>query len=148
MLNQCSKEKIKCQEKLHILLYVLRSNMKKSDIILISVILCIAIVTCGVYYMFIRKPGVDVVVTVDGVREAVYPLSTDIDVIINSEGGGTNHFVIKDGYAQVTEASCPDKVCVHQKSIHNTGETIVCLPNKVVVSIEGGKQATLDGVAN
>ncbi len=44
---------------------------------------------------------------------------------------------IHDGKADVTEADCPDKLCVHQKAISKTHETIVCLPNKVVVEVTG-----------
>ncbi|HBE87040.1 MAG TPA: hypothetical protein DDW53_19330, partial [Lachnoclostridium sp.] len=40
-------------------------------------------------------------------------------------------------YASITEASCPDKVCVRTGKIHRSGELIVCLPNRVVITIEG-----------
>ena len=56
---------------------------------------------------------------------------------IQKDGKTTNLLVIKDGKADVTEADCPDKLCVHQKAISKTNETIVCLPNKVVVQVIG-----------
>ena len=38
----------------------------------------------------------------------------------------------------MTEADCPDHLCMKQKAVDSTGGTIVCLPNKVV--IEGEKR--------
>ena len=35
-------------------------------------------------------------------------------------------------------ADCPDKLCVHQHAISANGETIVCLPNKVVAEVKDG----------
>ena len=44
------------------------------------------------------------------------------------------------------EADCPDKLCVHQKAIERTNETIVCLPHKVVVEIQDAKEADFDSM--
>ena len=46
------------------------------------------------------------------------------------------------------EADCPDLLCVHQKAISKEGESIICLPNKVVVTIRGGEETELDAVTN
>ena len=53
--------------------------------------------------------------------------------------GGTNHLIIKDGEVWVSEATCPDKICVHQGKIHMDGEIIVCLPNKMTAQIKSVK---------
>ena len=45
-------------------------------------------------------------------------------------------------------ADCPDQICVRQKAISKEGESIICLPNKVVVSIVGGEEKELDAVTN
>ena len=48
----------------------------------------------------------------------------------------------------MTDADCPDLLCVHQRAIDKEDETIVCLPNKVVVKVVGAKQKSdLDSVA-
>lgn len=57
-----------------------------------------------------------------------------------SQGEGEsfrNLLVIKDGKASMKEADCPDKICVAHKPICKKGETIVCLPHKVVVEVRG-----------
>jgi hypothetical protein len=46
----------------------------------------------------------------------------------------------------MTAADCPDKLCVKQRSIAKEGETIVCLPHRVVVKISGGERPVIDGV--
>ena len=59
---------------------------------------------------------------------------------------GYNIVEIKDGWADVIEADCRDGLCADQKRVHKTGETIVCLPHKMVVTIEAGTENTVDAV--
>ncbi|MFZ7101643.1 MAG: NusG domain II-containing protein [Peptococcaceae bacterium] len=50
--------------------------------------------------------------------------------------------IIQDGeLIYVAAASCPDKVCVKTGQISKIGQNIVCLPNRVVIYIEGKSQA-------
>lgn len=121
--------------------------VKKKDIILLLVILFIALAGFLIFRMT-QKDGDRVVVTVDGAVYKEYPLNKDISVEIPGVKGGTNHLVIKDGYADVTEASCPDKICVKSRKINKTGESIICLPNKVVVKIVGKGDVEVDGSTN
>ena len=58
--------------------------------------------------------------------------------------GGTNILVIEDGYAWMSEANCPDHICVRQGKIHYTGQVITCLPNRLTVTIEGGEDGGVD----
>ncbi len=55
---------------------------------------------------------------------------------------------IKDGQADITKAYCPDKICVDQRPVSRQGESLVCLPNKVVVEIENGGEPEIDGSTN
>lgn len=43
--------------------------------------------------------------------------------------------IISDGKADMESADCPNQICVHHGAISHTGETIVCLPNRVVIEI-------------
>ena len=45
------------------------------------------------------------------------------------------------------EASCPDQICVHHSRISRNKETIVCLPDKVVITIENGEDSGIDAVS-
>ena len=44
---------------------------------------------------------------------------------------------VKEGRVRISESNCPRKVCVHQGWISHSGESIICVPNKVVVKIRG-----------
>ncbi|MDF2587797.1 MAG: hypothetical protein K0S41_1638 [Anaerocolumna sp.] len=120
--------------------------MKKNDIILVAIILVIA--AAGLLYVNLNKKGGDlVIVRVDGKVVEELPLNKDTTQIIEGVGG-TNKLIIEDGHADVIEASCPDALCVHQRQIEHDGETIVCLPNKVVVEIQSDKKNEVDAVVN
>ena len=82
----------------------------------------------------------------DGVEQRPLPLSENNFVVIGDEEN-YNVLVISGGEAYIEEASCPDNICVKSGKVSLEGQTIVCLPNKVVISIEGGKSSGLDGVA-
>ena len=110
--------------------------MKKNDILLLVAIIVLSALSLALLYIFIGGSGEVVVVTVDGEEYARLPLDTDTELMIVSERG-TNRLVIKDGKAYISEASCPDKICVKHRRISYSGETIVCLPNGVSVKIEG-----------
>ena len=73
-------------------------------------------------------------VTVDGKLFGSYSLQTDQRIEIPSENG-FNLLVIEGGRAHVEEASCPDGICAAHRPIKRDGESIICLPNKVVVTV-------------
>ena len=111
--------------------------MKKRDIILIASILVVAIA----FFLIVeltKEEGAGVVVKVDGVEVAEYSLSKSGTYPLN---GGTNILVIEDGRAYLSDANCPDKLCVHQGKISRTGEVITCLPNKLTVTVFGAEQS-------
>ena len=63
-------------------------------------------------------------------------LVEEIDTWIDGYQGGQNHLVIQDGCARIEEADCPDKLCVKQGTVSESGESLVCLPNRVVVAVK------------
>ena len=90
-----------------------------------------------------RETGTDAVVTVRTVDgDEVYPLNKDGVFSLN---GGTNTLVIENGEAWVSEANCPDKVCMGMGKISKNGEFIACLPNQVIIVVEGGEESPVDG---
>ena len=84
---------------------------------------------------------------VNGTETARYSLAEDAEIRLESENGGYNILVIKNGKADITEASCPDHVCVDQRAISKTGEAITCLPNKTVITIDSKEEAEIDFVS-
>ena len=117
--------------------------MRKDIIFLVVVFIGLAGIAAG-FYLTHQNTGASVEVTVDGKVYGTYPIDEDDEIPIRKDGKTTNLLVIKDGKADVTEADCPDKLCVHQKAISKTNETIVCLPDKVVITIENGEDSGID----
>ncbi len=106
----------------------------RNDIIFIAAILLIAAV--GLFYLYVLREGGDTVkVTVDGELYAVYSLDESVTEDVHSGENGVNRLVIKDGKAYIESATCPDGICVSHPPVFRNGESIVCLPNKVVVTV-------------
>lgn len=108
----------------------------KNELLLVAGILFIAAAFFVGHYLAARKPAAIVEVSVNGTITHEFPLDFEVEFTIPSGENGENHLVIRDGYAEITEASCPDKICVKHAPISESGQTIVCLPNKVVVTIK------------
>ena len=109
----------------------------KRDLILAAAILLIAAALFGFNYISHKKPAVTVQITVDGKEVEIHDLSRDTELTVTGANKGTNHLIVRDGEIWCSEASCPDKVCVHQGKKHLSSDTIVCLPNKMIVTITG-----------
>ena len=107
--------------------------MNKRRIADVSVIAFFLLVSL-LLFLFLRggKEGSEVRVMVEGKEIGVYSLSKDGEYSLN---GGTNTLIIKDGKAYMTDADCPDNLCVSQGKISRNGETITCLPNKLTVTV-------------
>lgn len=123
--------------------------MKKNDLILAAVFLIIGIAAL-LYMNLNKKAGDKVLVTVNG--QVYKELSLNKDAQLEIVGDfGNNILEIKDGYADITSATCNDGICVHSNKISNNNETIVCLPNKVIVKVISQNtdlNQVIDGVAN
>lgn len=120
--------------------------MKKKDIILIVAVLGIALVSFAAIKLT-QKDGKEVVVTIHG--KETYKTSINKDQIYKIPvQDGENIMQIKDGKVTMKKADCRDQICADHKPIEKSGETIVCLPHKVVIEIksENGKEQELDGV--
>lgn len=105
----------------------------RNDIIFVAILL--SVIGIAIAFMLIfRVEGDTVNVSVDAKTWGEYSLAEDRTVEIKTEQG-INVLVIKDGTAYVSSASCPDGICSSHRPISYDGESIICLPNKVVISI-------------
>ena len=112
----------------------------RADVILIASLLFVAL-SVFLIITLTREEGARVLVSADGEYVAEYSLSRDGEYSLN---GGTNVLVIEDGKAYMKDASCPDKLCIHQGKKSLSGERIVCLPNRVMIEIVGEGEEMLD----
>lgn len=108
----------------------------RNDLIFIAALVLVVSVVGLCFYLF-RGEGDKVVVTVDGKEFGTYSLSEDVRVEIRTGARKEelNILVIKDGQAYVETATCPDGICAGHKPISREGESIVCLPHKVVITV-------------
>jgi hypothetical protein len=108
----------------------------RNDVLLIAALLLLSAV--GIVYLFVFRPGGDTVkVTVDGELYGTYSLSEPRteEIRTGDDGGQINRLIIRDGKAHMEYATCPDGICVSHRPIFRNGESIVCLPNRVVVTV-------------
>lgn len=122
--------------------------MKKADFIIIGAVVVVAAVLLIFLYGSSSNFGSYVQIEIDGKITETLPLDEDTEKEIATENGGTNTLVIKDGKAKMTEANCPDGICKNHKAINRNGESIICLPHKVVVSVvDNNGDDEIDAVA-
>lgn len=113
-----------------------KKNKIRNDVILAAVIVVIAV--AGLLFInFTKVQGDKVVVKVNGVETHSYSLSENaqFEIKTGENNENINVVVIENGKVRVTEADCPDGICKKYRPISYVGETIVCLPHKVVVEI-------------
>ena len=140
----------------------MKEYIRKADIILFVVLVAVGIAASAALSMSHADAGSEakVVIKSGGELFATYPLSKDTTLEVPAPSGVKysdpkgrplspddestqytyyNIVEIKDGEVSVTGASCKNQVCVRHGAISRAGESIVCLPNRLVVTIEGGE---------
>ena len=105
----------------------------KNDVILITVVLIVSLLAFLIFNSSL-KDGENAVVTVEGKIVAVLSLAQDTKKTVETKYG-INEVTVKDKKVCVSNADCPDKICEKHREISRVGETIVCLPHKLVVEI-------------
>ena len=77
-----------------------------------------------------------------GVQTCALPIS----VFIPWGDENYNLLFISGGEVSVFDADCPDGLCVKARNISKSGESIICLPHKLVIQIESKEEGALDAV--
>jgi hypothetical protein len=100
-----------------------------------------------VYNILTARKGSQVVVYSDGNIIASYDMNVNKEYDITNEYG-TNTIKVSNGKVSISEASCSNQVCVHHTAIKNSNESIICLPNHLVVKINTNtKRRKVDDIA-
>ena len=139
----------------------MKQFIRKADIILFIVLVIIGLAASAALTLSHGEAGsgAKVIIESGGDLYARYPLAEDRTVIVPApkqnaidapaaDPGDTasaqydyyNVVVISGGTVSVTEASCKNQVCVKHGAISRPGESIVCLPNRMVVRIENSSE--------
>lgn len=116
--------------------------LRKRDIILCIVLIAVGI-TCWLVMWFVLPAGNTADVYIDGKLVQTIDMTVD-DAYEFSTDRGSNTVVVESGKIRVSDADCPDKVCVDMGWKSRRGETITCLPHKLVIEIQGGGERDID----
>ncbi len=109
--------------------------IKKADIILACVLITAGLAAS--YFLSLGKSaGSELVISCGGEKFASYSLYEDREITVK-QNGHLNKVTIKNGSVSMNFSDCTGQDCIHQHSISQTGENIICLPNKVVLEIRG-----------
>ena len=72
-------------------------------------------------------------------EDAVYPVTTDY---------GRYCIKVRDGMVSVSEAPCPDQICVQHTPTATVGDSIICLPGRLTVTVTDGRGGVLPAEAD
>lgn len=108
------------------------------DILIISFILIGSLIA---YFLInhsngddISKINTNVIISVNGDKLYEYPLFENRTVVVSTEFG-MNEIIIDNGKVFVSEADCPDRLCVNYQPISKLNDSIYCLPNRLVIEL-------------
>lgn len=119
----------------------MKIKFKKGDIIvIISVIILIIIVSV---LTFPKSSGKEVEISIDG-KSHFYPLNKD--TTIETDGEFKNIVTIRNDEVWISNANCPDKLCKNTGKISKKGQSIICVPEKMIIRITGGGE--VDAITN
>ena len=114
---------------------LIKSFFTKADLILMAAIVIIGL-GISIFLAAGSHPGNKVEITKDGKLWGTYSLDGEHKITIR-DGKELNVVKISGGKVTMESANCKNQVCVHHSPVSRTGESIVCLPHKIVVSIKG-----------
>lgn len=116
--------------------------LKKGDIILVLSLLLIAL-SFNIFNLTKSKGTQELNIAVikhnDKVVERIVLDSLEEPKRIMISGVYEACIVAEKGRIRFEESNCPDKVCVNTGWLSKKGSVAVCLPNHIIIKIEGGR---------
>lgn len=120
--------------------------MRKNLLLLLAVVL---VMIGALIFLYLRPAeGELAVITVDGAVVKTIDLSavTGTQTFTITTHQGENVIEAERGRIRIVEADCPDGICVATGWITAGDLPIVCLPHRLVITIETGSESEIDGV--
>lgn len=109
----------------------------KWDALVVLAVLLLALALAARPYFAARSAGeLTVSITIDGETVERCAL-TDYTGGSYESRGYTLTVAVENGAVRVSESDCPNQDCVHSGAISRAGQSIVCLPARVAVTLEG-----------
>lgn len=125
-------------------------KLKKGDLIIVIILAVAAISWFGINNMRESKDERQIVIETNGNFYKSVPIETGMKlqkVHIDFEDGKYINILIDENGAYVKDVICPDKVCQKTGVVSKVGQSIVCLPNKVAVYVEGKTESEVDDIS-
>ncbi|NLJ70166.1 MAG: NusG domain II-containing protein [Clostridiaceae bacterium] len=119
-------------------------KFKRNDIILIISLLIIAVISFFLIQSM-KKVGGSVLVLKNNQEIDKFPLNENTKKMIEFDGQ-YNQLIIQDSKVWIESANCPNQICVKHPKIQYSGETIICLPHQLVITIVDG-EAVFDSIS-
>lgn len=119
--------------------------IRKADCILFAVLILIA-VFISVFFFINGQNAENAAVYIGDSLYGSWPLNEDRTITVEHDGH-TNIVEIGSGKVWMNYSDCSNQNCVDQGKISSTGQVIVCLPNEIIVRIEGSSSSELDAVS-
>ena len=107
-------------------------RFRKGDWLAIGLVLILAV---AVFWCFLpgSEPAAYAEVYLDG--QLYKTVSLNENQTFSVAGQYVNEIAVKDGAIGFAHSNCPGQDCVHSGSIHTTGRSLVCLPNRVEIRV-------------
>ena len=112
------------------------SHKRRNTILLAVVLLTVFGIGWLVQHRMLGNSGPAAVVQYNGEIIHRLPLNRETSVVVGDRDGDYTIVTVKDGKVSVTEANCPDQICVYIGQISTVEEVIACLPHGMIVYIE------------
>lgn len=122
--------------------------IKKMDIVIIVLLLIISFTPHLIFFKTSQKGSKNnyAIIKVDGkIHKKI-----DLSKVKKSEKvnlnlpNGKNTLLIKNNSIAMDSANCNDALCVKQGNISKVGQTIICLPHKLIIEIKGDELDSKD----
>lgn len=126
-------------------------KMKKGDVLLVAIVLLSIISYFGIKLIYKDSDDKVIVISINGKeyeRIIMKDLNEKRQIHIDLDSGKFIDITADKNGVYISDVVCPDKICVKTGVIDKVGQSIVCLPNKVQVYIEGSKKNDVDSVSH
>ena len=117
----------------------------KYDALVVLTVLLLAVALGARVWFAPAQNGAEIVVSVGGAEVERLPLADAKRDYTNN--GYTIHVVVTAESVRVDHADCPTQDCVHTGAISRAGQSIVCLPARIAIALEGAADSGFDAIA-
>ncbi|MDH3999076.1 MAG: NusG domain II-containing protein [Desulfuromonadales bacterium] len=116
-------------------------DMSRGDCSVILVLFLIALI--GLFWQANAPTGARLIVG-DG-DQVSFTAELHQEQTVDLEGPlGVTRLNISDGAARILASPCPRKICISMGSVQRSGELLACVPNRILVRIEGVAEEGVD----